>query len=74
MSYHPRAVPRSVGLYMSPMTLDPMIRKAVPWKAVKIRKMKNEARLGASAVPTEKAQNRTALAADIYSLLVSCPC
>lgn len=38
-----------------------MIRKEVPWKAVMMRKMKKEARLGASAVPTEKAVKRAAL-------------
>jgi hypothetical protein len=46
---------------MSPMTLDPMTKKAVPWKAVKIRKTKNEAKLGASAVPIENAKNNAAL-------------
>jgi hypothetical protein len=39
----------------------PMMRKEVPWKAVKMRKMKNEAKLGASAVPIEKAAKRIAL-------------
>lgn len=61
VAYQPRAVPRSVGLYMSPMTLDPITRKAVPWKAVKILKMKKAARFGARAVPTEKTKNNAAL-------------
>ena len=34
--------------------------KAVPSKAVRIRKMKKAARLGASAVPILAAQNKTA--------------
>ncbi len=37
----------------------PTMRKEVPWKAVRIRKTKNEARLGLSAVPMEQARNRT---------------
>lgn len=46
------------------MTADPMTRKAVPWNAVKIRKTKKAARLGANAVPTEKAVNNVALATE----------
>jgi hypothetical protein len=46
---------------MSPITLDPMTRNAVPWKAVNILNTKNAARLGARAVPMEKPKNRTAL-------------
>jgi hypothetical protein len=33
------------------------MRNVVPWKAVRIRKMKNDIRLGANAVPMEKARN-----------------
>ena len=58
----PSAVARSVGLYISPMTAEPMTRKAVPWNAVKILKTKNEAKLGAKAVPMENAVKRVALA------------
>jgi hypothetical protein len=43
------------------MTELPIIRKAVPWKAVKILKTKKDARLGAKAVPIEKAVNSAAL-------------
>jgi hypothetical protein len=46
---------------MSPMQLEPRIRNDVPWKAVRMRKMKNDARLGASAVPIENAKKRLAL-------------
>jgi hypothetical protein len=41
---------------------DPTRMKAVPSKAVKIRKMKNAARLGARAVPILHPQNSTAVA------------
>ena len=34
-----------------------MTKKLVPWKAVRIRKTKNDGRFGASAVPIEKAVN-----------------
>jgi len=37
---HPSAVPLSVGVYMSPRHAVPTIRKEVPWKAVRMRKMK----------------------------------
>lgn len=36
----PIAVPRSVGLYISPIQAEPMVRKAVPSKAVSMRKIK----------------------------------
>lgn len=42
------------------MQLAPMARKHVPVKAARARKMKNEARFGDRAVPTEKEKNRTA--------------
>lgn len=53
---------------MSPITAEPMTRKAVPWKAVRILKTKNAARFGASAVPIEKAVNRAALTTETYCL------
>ena len=56
---------------MSPMTALPMTKKAVPWKAVKILKMKNATRLGASAVPTLNAVNSVALATDTYISVIS---
>lgn len=46
------------------MTALPMTRKDVPWKAVKILKMKKDAKLGARAVPIEKAVKSAALATD----------
>ena len=46
------------GLYMSPMQPAPTIKSEVPWKAVRIRNMKNDSRFGASAVPIEKARNK----------------
>lgn len=46
------------------MTALPMTRNAVPWKAVKILKTKKDARLGASAVPIEKAVKSVALATE----------
>lgn len=46
-----------------------MIRKAVPWKAVNIRKMKNDARSGANAVPMEKAKNSTPLTMQFYNCI-----
>lgn len=49
------------GLKTSPMQLEPIIRKEVPWKAVKMRKMKKDARLGARAEPIEKARKRAPL-------------
>jgi hypothetical protein len=48
------------------MTALPMTRNAVPWKAVKILKTKNDARLGAKAVPMLKPVNNVALATDTY--------
>jgi hypothetical protein len=36
------------------------MRKAVPWKAVRMRKTKKETRFGARAVPMLKAKKRTA--------------
>jgi hypothetical protein len=42
------------------MQFAPTIRNAVPWKAVSIRKMKNETRFGDKAVPTENPRNMTA--------------
>jgi hypothetical protein len=52
------------GLYISPMTALPMIRNAVPWKAVKIRNTKKDAKFGAKAVPMLKAVKRVALATE----------
>jgi hypothetical protein len=43
---------------MSPMQEAPTIRKAVPSKAVRMRKTKKAARLGASAVPIEQQVKR----------------
>jgi hypothetical protein len=42
------------------MELAPTIKKLVPWNAVRMRKTKNDARFGASAVPMENAKNKTA--------------
>jgi hypothetical protein len=42
------------------MELAPTIKKLVPWNAVKMRKTKNDARFGASAVPMENPKNKTA--------------
>lgn len=42
------------------------MRKAVPWKAVKILKTKNEARFGARAVPMLKPVKSVALATETY--------
>lgn len=49
---------------MSPITADPMTKKAVPWNAVRILKTKKAARFGAKAVPMEKAVNSAALATE----------
>jgi hypothetical protein len=46
---------------MSPMTAEPMTKKAVPWKAVRILKTKKDARLGARAVPILNPVNNVAL-------------
>lgn len=46
---------------MSPMQAEPMTRKAVPWIAVRMRKAKKAARLGASAEPALKIVKRMAL-------------
>jgi hypothetical protein len=46
------------------MTALPMTRNAVPWKAVKILKMKKDARFGARAVPILKPVNNVALATE----------
>jgi hypothetical protein len=43
------------------MHAAPRVRKAVPSKAVRIRKMKYEARFGESAVPREQQQKRKAV-------------
>lgn len=56
---------------MSPMTLDPITRNAVPWNAVKIRKTKKDARLGAKAVPMEKPKKSTALVTETWKCEVS---
>lgn len=50
------------------MTALPMTKNAVPWKAVKILNTKKDARLGARAVPIEKAVKRVALATDTCDL------
>lgn len=65
----PMAVARSVGRYMSPMTAAPTIRKAVPSKAVSMRKMKKEARLGERAVPREKTPKRQAQEMETWELV-----
>lgn len=44
-----------------PIHADPTKIKAVPSKAVKMRKTKKAARFGASAVPTLQAQKSTAV-------------
>lgn len=69
---HPMAVARSVGRYMSPMTAAPTIRKAVPSKAVSMRKIKKDARLGERAVPREKQPNRKAQEMETWEVLVWC--
>lgn len=51
---------------MSPITLDPITKNAVPWKAVKIRNTKKDAKSGARAVPIENAKNSAALATETY--------
>ena len=43
------------------MHAEPTRIKAVPWNAVEMRKTKNAARFGASAVPILLAQKRTAV-------------
>jgi len=43
------------------MTLEPIIRNDVPWNAVRMRKMKNAAKFGASALPILNAVNKIAL-------------
>ena len=55
---HPIAVPRSDWRYISLMQELPTVRRAVPSKAVRRRKMKNEARLGDKAVPIEQPKKR----------------
>jgi len=50
---------------MSPMAELPTTRKDVPWKAVRMRKMKYEGRFGASAVPMLNAKKRNALVRNI---------
>jgi hypothetical protein len=47
------------------MQAAPMVRKEVPWKAVRMRKMKNAGRLGARAVPMEQAVKRVDVMRDI---------
>lgn len=68
---HPIAVPRSVGRYMSPIHDDPMVRKAVPSKAVRMRKIKYATRFGERAVPSEQAVKRKAVTRHIYTLFRS---
>jgi len=57
----PIAVARSTGRYMSPMTEAPTMRKLVPSKADRQRKMKNAARLGDRAVPRLQQKKRNAV-------------
>jgi hypothetical protein len=52
---------------MSPRQAAPTMRKAVPWKAVRMRKTKKETRFGARAVPILKAKKRTADMRHTYS-------
>jgi hypothetical protein len=52
---------------MSPIHEAPTMRKAVPWKAVRIRKTKNAARLGLAAVPMELPRNKIALVRQVYT-------
>jgi hypothetical protein len=65
---HPMAVARSVGRYMSPIQLAPMVKKDVPSKAVKMRKMKYAARFGESPVPREQPRNSAAVTRHICFL------
>lgn len=51
---------------MSPMQAAPTVRNDVPWKAVRMRKMKKAGRLGASAVPIEQAANRVDVMREIW--------
>jgi hypothetical protein len=53
------------------MTALPMIRNAVPWKAVKILKTKKDAKFGARAVPILKPVNSAALPTETYMLMIS---
>ena len=46
---------------MSPITLDPITRNAVPCNAVSIRNIKKVAKFGDSAVAIEKMKNSTEL-------------
>jgi len=59
-------VARSVGRYTSPRQLEPTTKNAVPKKPVRLLNIKKAARVGASAVPREKAVNRVAEIVRIY--------
>lgn len=64
----PMAVALSVGRYISPIHEAPIVRKEVPSKAVRIRKMKYDTKFGESAVPREQPQNNTAVIKQIYNV------
>jgi hypothetical protein len=51
---------------MSPIQEAPMVRKDVPSKAVRMRKMKYAGRFGAKAVPREHPRKRAAVTRHIY--------
>jgi hypothetical protein len=53
------------------MTALPIIRKAVPWKAVKILKTKKDARFGARAVPILKPVKSAAEPTETCKMLIS---
>lgn len=59
-------MPWPTGRKISPIQAAPTIKKAVPWKAVKMRKTKKDARFGASAVPTEKPKNITEAQIEVW--------
>jgi formiminotetrahydrofolate cyclodeaminase len=58
---------------MSPITAAPMIRKDVPSKAVRMRKMKKAGRFGARAVPMEQQVKRKAVMMETWFLLAKTP-
>lgn len=46
---------------MSEIQLDPRIKKAIPWEAVKARQMKKAVKVDDNAVPKEDAKNKKVL-------------